>query len=117
MVQLSGADEVVLRQALDGMGHVAHLAGLVTHLHVRVMVLPVGNPGRGVDERHGLVVILEREGLFDSSVHQRPSAQHREIAVDFGQVEGLGAPLTRLAFFRYQVFRVTNGSLLGIGWK
>src|SRR6185369_8183794 len=79
-VQLRGADEVVLGQPVDGVRDVRDLALAPAHQHVRVVVLAVRDPGRGVHERHGLEVGLELVGLRDRLAVARPalqSLQHR----------------------------------------
>jgi hypothetical protein len=60
-VDLGRADKVVLGQALDGVGRVAHQAAPPADLEIRVMVLRVGDPRDCVDEPHRLVKSLELE--------------------------------------------------------
>src|SRR5688572_12270246 len=74
-VQLGRADEVVLRQAVDRVGHVAHLAFAPLHDHVGMVVLAVRDPRRGVHEGHGLEVVPELEGLGDHAAFLRPAGK------------------------------------------
>ena len=45
------------------MGRVMHTACGVADVEIGMMVFSVGNPGRGVNEGHRLVVIPETESL------------------------------------------------------
>src|ERR1700682_5249237 len=74
-VELRGADEIVLRQAVDGVRGVRHAALVVADGEVRVMVLAMRNPGGRVHEGHGLVVVLEGVGLGDRLAVERPAVQ------------------------------------------
>src|SRR5487761_168982 len=60
-VGLCRADEVVLREPLDGVRGELHAAVAVPHLEVRMMVLDVGDMGEGIYEAHGPIEILELE--------------------------------------------------------
>src|SRR5262245_36179945 len=62
-VQLRGADEVVLGEAVDGVRRIAHLALPPLHDHVGMVVLAVRDPRGGVHEGHRLEVVLELVGL------------------------------------------------------
>src|SRR5690606_7185420 len=77
-VELRGADEVVLRQAPDRMGHVGDAALVVAHGEVGMVVLAVRDPRRGVHEGHGLEVVAETVGLGDRPALERPAVEALE---------------------------------------
>src|SRR5688572_27462985 len=87
-VELGGADEVVLRQAVDGVGDVAHLAFAPLHDHVRVVVLAVGHPRGGVHERHRLEVVLELVRLGDHPAVLGPAVESLEQGLHLLRREG-----------------------------
>src|SRR3989338_3912304 len=74
-VHFRGTDEVVFRQAVDGVGGVFHLATVVGDGEIGVMVFAVRHPGDGVHEGDGLVVILEVVGLADQVAVLLPAFQ------------------------------------------
>jgi hypothetical protein len=81
---LGGTDEIVLRQPIDSVGAEANPAGVIANLKIRVVPLPVGDPGDGIDEGHGLVEILEGEGLVNHLPLPLPGVQLPEqIACGF----------------------------------
>ena len=55
------ADEVVFRYAMDRMCHICNRRFVVADCDVGMMIFAVGNPGNGIDECHGLIVISELE--------------------------------------------------------
>src|ERR1700722_12337661 len=61
LIELRGADEVVLGQPADGVRAVANPADVVAHLEVRVMIFNVGDMRHGIDETHGAIEITETE--------------------------------------------------------
>src|SRR5258708_38522672 len=74
-VELRGADEVVLREAVDSVRHVRHAALVVSDQHVGMMVFAVRHPGGRVHERHRLVVVRELVGLADRDPVLRPPVE------------------------------------------
>ena len=60
-INFSAANEIVYGQAANRMGAVVYEAAVIADLDIRMVVLGVRNPGHGVHERHGFVVITERE--------------------------------------------------------
>jgi len=77
-IDLSGADEIVLGKAVDGVRAVTHLATIITDVEIGVMVLAMRDPGHGIHEGHGVVIVLEGIGFAQLAVAQLP-------AVEFGQ--------------------------------
>ena len=43
------------------MGAKAYLAAIIANFKIRVMVFSVNNPGEGIHEGHGLVIVAELE--------------------------------------------------------
>ena len=82
VVDLGGADEVVDRDPADAVGAVLHRAAVEADDQLRVVVLAVRDPGHGVDEGHGLVVVLEREGLGQLTSRDRPALGVAEQSKD-----------------------------------
>src|SRR5271166_479190 len=81
---LGGADEVVLRQAADGMRAELDQALVVADLQVRMVVFAMRNPRQGIDERHGLVIVAESVSLEYSVAGHFPSRQLLEQGGGFG---------------------------------
>src|SRR5690348_16178176 len=96
-IELRGADEVVLREAADRVGHVRDAALVVAHQHVGVVVLAMGDPRRGVHERHGLEVVPELVRLRDRAVGERPALEALQQGPDLLRREGSDAALAGLA--------------------
>src|SRR3954462_14377766 len=74
-LQFCRADEFVFRYAVYGMGHVSNRRLVVADCDVGMVVFSVGNPGDGIDERHGLTMISELEMLLHSLAFVFPSRQ------------------------------------------
>lgn len=60
-VNLGGADKVVVCQPADGMRAVTHLAGFITELDVGMMVFAMRNPGHGIHEGSGFIIVFKAE--------------------------------------------------------
>ena len=60
-VHFRRTDEVVLSQAVHGVGRVDDLTAAITELLIGMVVFPVGNHGDSVHESHELVVVPEGE--------------------------------------------------------
>ena len=71
----NGTNEVVFRQATDGMRRVADTALSVADLQVGMMIFLVGNPGRCIHESHGFVVVTEVERFNQFISNQYPASQ------------------------------------------
>src|SRR5690349_7545510 len=91
------------------MSDVRHAARVVADGHVGVMVFAMRDPRRGVDESHRLVMVLERVGLGDGAVVERPSVELFEQILDFAGLERIDAAFTRLAF---ALREVAHGALV-----
>jgi hypothetical protein len=61
LIYPSSADKVVFREGVDGVSAVADSTSVVSHYHVRMMILPMGQPGNGIDKGDRLVIVLKRE--------------------------------------------------------
>src|ERR1700736_1154307 len=105
-IHLRGADEVVLGQALDGMGREDDAAVVVADLEVRMVVLDVGHMRDGVHETHRPIEILERQLAADRLAIRRQDP----CGIEFGEqlngcraCEGLHSTLTGSALFLSEV--------------
>ena len=60
------------------------VATRVADLHVRMMILGVGNPGNRIDEGHGAVEVVEAELLLDALPRrcQLPAGQQAQVSLD-----------------------------------
>lgn len=81
-IHLGGANKVVLRQAIDGMCRVFHVAFVVAYRQFWVMVFAMRQPRYGVNERYGLIIVLEFEGLADEMVVLHPAIELMNQFVD-----------------------------------
>ena len=92
VVHLGGADEIVVGDAADGVGVVAQGAGVVTHDHLRMVVLAVRDPRHRVDEGHRLVVIFELKGLRQLTIGDLPALGVAQLVLEIvaGQRWGAG---------------------------
>ena len=79
-VDLSRADEVVLRQPADGVRRELHPAIAIAHLEIRVMVLEVRDVRDRIYEAHGAIEILELEFAAGCRANPR-SAPSRHAVV------------------------------------
>ena len=57
------------------MGAKAYVAAIIANFKIRVMVLRVNNPGEGIYEGHGLVIVaeLERAAYFPAGAVDSPA--------------------------------------------
>ena len=78
MIRLGGTEKVVAGQAVNRMRCKPQGAGTRADDHLRVMVLPMRDPGNGVDEGHCLIVVFESIGLFQAIINNLP-------VIDVGQ--------------------------------
>src|SRR6186997_1063674 len=86
-VELRCADKVVFRQPVDRMSRVVDRALAVADGHVGMVVLAMRYPGRRVDERHRLVIILEFVGFGNDAVAQLPAVELAEQGSDFRRLQ------------------------------
>jgi hypothetical protein len=98
-VNFGSANEVVFRQAADGMGRIADKALLVADLEIGVVIFAMGNPSRGIDESQGLEVILEQVGFNQRVTPLFPPAQILQQALDFFLFQRWNPAFAGLAVF------------------
>src|SRR5882672_850979 len=105
-VDFRGADEVVLREAADGVRRVADAAVVVADLEIRVVILAVCDMRHGIDERHRAVEVLEAElapYLGAGGVDRPAVLQLPQQALGGARRQGRHAALARNAFLRAQI--------------
>ncbi len=107
-IDLGRADEVVFRQAADGMRGVADGALAPADGEVGVVVLAMRDPGRGVHEGHGLVIVLEFVGLADDAAFALPARQRRQHGGGFGVGQRRHAAFAGLALAFRQVANLVH---------
>ncbi|MEJ2700743.1 MAG: SLC13 family permease, partial [Desulfuromonadales bacterium] len=113
------ADEVVFRQAFDGVCVVGDPARVVADLQIRMMILPMRNPGGRVDESHCPVIVLEVKGLPDPSPLEFPTFQPRQQSGDFLFAQGRGPALAGFAvpvgqFFLFVVHKSSPSNFVWV---
>ena len=104
-IDLGGTDEIVFRYPLDCVRHVGDGGLVIAQGDVRMMVLAVRNPRSGVNKRHGLVVVLELEGLLHQTVLELPARQALEHVTDLRLRHRRNTTLAGLAFLANQSIR------------
>src|SRR5688572_32123394 len=87
------------------MGRIIDLAFAVADHHVGVMVFAVRNPRRGIDEGHGLVIILEFVRLGDNTAPEFPAFELREQLIDLVRGERRYSAFAWLAGLAGQIRR------------
>src|SRR3954465_1243709 len=103
-LQFCRADEVVFRYAVYGMGHVSNGRLVVADCDVGMVVLAVGNPGNGIDERHGLIMIFELETFLHPLALVLPSRNAFQHMLYLCQCHWRNAAFTWYAFLACQAF-------------